>query len=330
MNNNLLISVIIPSRGINHFLIEETLPALQKQTFLKFEAILIIDKISPTEQKDLNKYKFLKIIRSKNRHPTTKRNIGAKIAHGKYLAFLDDDAYPHKNWLNNIVRLLTTDNHQCVCGPGVIPADAKFWEKVINQLLISKLFSGHLTFRFQKENRRLVDDFPSMNLIINKQIFLKAHGFHKKYWPGEDSKLCEELIKSGYKIYYDPKILVFHHRRDSFISHLKQYARYGWHRGVFFAHGDINSRKIIYLLPTVLLLITILCLILYINHKLIYLLIPINLYFFIALIVGLLVLIRTKSFIMLCSVIFTMIFTHYTYGIMFLTGFIKEIFNIFQ
>ncbi len=36
--------------------------------------------------------------------PPLKRDIGAKKAKGEIIAFIDDDAYPRKDWLINAVK----------------------------------------------------------------------------------------------------------------------------------------------------------------------------------------------------------------------------------
>ena len=92
-----------------------------------------------------------------------------------------------------------------------------------------------------------------MNFLIKKNVFEELGGFNNEYWPGEDSKLCEDLVyKNEGKIFYHPEVCVYHHRRDNLKGFLKQHANYGYHRGAFFAHGDKNSRRLSYIIPTFL------------------------------------------------------------------------------
>ena len=92
-------SIIIPVIRKNNFLMEN-LNSLNKQIFKNFEVILIsVNNINI----DITSYEFeISIFKKVNiLTPGEKRNFGAKIANGEFLAFIDDDAYPDQNWLQN-------------------------------------------------------------------------------------------------------------------------------------------------------------------------------------------------------------------------------------
>ncbi|PJE68975.1 glycosyl transferase, partial [Candidatus Shapirobacteria bacterium CG10_big_fil_rev_8_21_14_0_10_38_14] len=114
-----LVSIIIPIKEINDYLRKETIPALLKQTVLNFEIILLPDKPS----KEKSGTRRTKIIPTwPKTGPADKRDLGAKIAKGEILAFLDDDSYPTKNWLKNALQIFQKNkNIAGVCGPALTP-----------------------------------------------------------------------------------------------------------------------------------------------------------------------------------------------------------------
>ena len=95
-----------------------------------------------------------------------------------------------------------------------------------------------------------VDDFPTVNLSVRKDIFEKIGGFDTHYWPGEDTKLCLDIINLKYKIIYDPSVVVYHHRRELFLPHLKQIFSYSIHRGFFVKKFPKTSLRLGYFIPT--------------------------------------------------------------------------------
>jgi GT2 family glycosyltransferase len=97
-----------------------------------------------------------------------------------------------------------------------------------------------------------VDDFPSCNLLVRKDIFQELGGFKTNFWPGEDTILCLEITKRLMKkIIYDPDVLVFHHRRPLFLPHLKQIENYALHRGYFIKRFPETSLRWQYFVPSV-------------------------------------------------------------------------------
>lgn len=250
------VSVIIPLLRLSDTLINESLPAFARQTFKDFEVIVLPNETSKLDKELAKKYKFLKIIPTKQiTRPALKRDIGAQNAVGDILAFIDDDAYPQSDWLKKAIHLFNKKQVAVVCGPGIIPKNAALWEKVFDEVLKTKIGSGGFAYRFVKQHARYVDDYPSMNFIIKKEIFQALGGFNNEFWPGEDSKLCEDIVyKLGEKIYYDPTVTIYHHRRNDLAGYLRQHGNYGFHRGAFFAHGDKNSRRITYVVPMLFLL----------------------------------------------------------------------------
>ncbi len=329
-------SVIIPLRELSYTLIFESLPALDKQKYKKFEVLLLPNLHSQYDLSLLRQYKWLKILPTgKITRPAEKRNMGAKNARGEILAFIDDDAYPQGNWLKQS-NLSLTKNVSAVCGPGILPSHTDRWEKIFDQVLRTRFGSGGYIYTFIKQKKRYVDDYPSMNFLVRKAIFLKLGGFNGDYWPGEDSKLCEDIVyKEHGKILYDPEIITYHHRRKDISAYLKQHANYGFHRGAFFAHGDKNSQRISYLMPTFFVIYLIfvsiflpISKILQLTSNIQYLVyFPALFYLFALLYIFFLSLLNTWSLPIVVGSSIVLFLTHFVYGIMFVKGFIKGLKN---
>lgn len=256
-------SIIIPVKEINDYLRKETIPAILAQTYKNFEVIILPDKA--TEEKFADKR--IKIIPSWPRlGPADKRDLGAKKAKGEILAFLDDDSYPDKNWLLNALKIFTssklTIDHQSliidysqvagVCGPSLTPPHNNLRQKASGYVWSTFFGSGGAgSYRCAIKSPREVDDFPSVNLLVRKKDFLEVGGFNSSFWPGEDTKLCHDLVyKLGKKIIYDPRVLVYHHRREIFRPHLRQISRYALHRGHFARIMPKTSLRLGYLVPS--------------------------------------------------------------------------------
>ncbi len=236
-------SVIIPVRTITLF-VRETVSHLKKQTEKDFEIIVVTDKKEELEG--------VKIIPSGEPTPGFKRNLGSKRAKGEILAFLDDDSYPDKDWLKNALKIFV-ENNNCigVCGPTLTPPSDDICQKVSGWVWASRLGSGGAgVYRNRVMSRREVDDFPSVNLLVRKKDFEAVGGFDINHWPGEDTKLCLDITKTSGKIIYDPGVLVYHHRRAVFKSHLKQISRYAMRRGYFARVFPKTSFRLGYLIPS--------------------------------------------------------------------------------
>jgi GT2 family glycosyltransferase len=263
----MLFTVIIPVIERNIFLLK-CLEGLNKQTYKEFEVILISERKIILKK---TKYDFpLRILHKSIVSPGQKRNYASKLAKGKYLSFIDDDAYPDLNWLllaSKKIKKIKNDKF-ILGGPGILPPESGLLSKIIDFSFRTRFF-GIARMRYEKVFKKItdkdLDDWPSVNMFIKKSIFFNLKGFDKSFWPGEDSKLCNSLLKKSGKIYYDPNIFVFHYRRANIRSHIRQIFRYSFARGKFYLHGDLNSRKIIYLIPTFFLFFIVI--ILFLNVK---------------------------------------------------------------
>lgn len=244
-----LISIIIIDYKDNNPYLIECLDAIQNQSYKNYEVILVTDYKNNLKYPNLIKKYYGKYV-----GPAEKRDDGAKLAKGQILSFIDDDAYPHKDWLKNLVKNFKNLNIVGVGGPGVTPPKVSITEEASGWASASPLGSGVYLYRFLPNKQRWVDDFPSMNLAVRRLDFIAVGGFDSNYWPGEDTKLCLDLVsKTNKKILYDPKVLVFHHRRPILIPHLKQSGNFGLHRGFFARVLPQTSFKLIYFIPTILL-----------------------------------------------------------------------------
>jgi len=268
----------------------------------------------------------VKIIPTGKELPAKKRDIGVDHAQGEIVAFLDDDTYPVKDWLITAVNIfLESDQIAAVSGPAVTPPSNDLMQQASGLIYSSWLVGGSYRYRYIPQSRREVDDYPTCNLLVRKSVMQEIGGFNTIFWPGEDTKLCFAIVQNlKKKIIYDPKVLVYHHRRRLFRGHLKQILSYGLHRGYFVKRFPATSFRLSYFLPTILVLgILFGWLLLYINIAFFYLyLLGIGTYLISALITGLIAKAdRYPADLKLKLAVFAgLIVSHFGYGIWFVKG----------
>ena len=243
-------SIIVPIRSLNRYFLQELIPALSQQTYPHFELIIISDK---KEKPPKNLPEFVKFyLTGPDKGPAAKRDQGAALAQGNWLAFIDDDAYPAPTWLTNAACYHLQKNLAALCGPGLTPPGDSLARKASGYFWSCPLFvSPSIARRARSAPKTTLDDYPSFNLLVRQKDFQKIGGFNSQFWPGEDTKLCHDLAYHlGKKIIYDPEILVYHHRRAVFKEHLLQARRYAFQRGRFVALLPKTSLRPLYFLPT--------------------------------------------------------------------------------
>ncbi len=248
--------IIVDYKKKNPYLVE-CLDAIQNQTYKNFEIILVCDY--PVTLSSSRRRGSIPSLRQKSYGhyvgPAEKRDVGAKMAKGEILAFIDDDAFPSPDWLAKIVPHLKNKDIAGVGGPGITPTNVSWQEQSSGWASASPAGAGNYTYRFLPGKMQFVDDYPSMNLAVRKTDFDRVGGFDSNFWPGEDTKLCLDLThKLGKKIIYEPKAIVYHHRRPIWKGHLMQNGNFGLHRGFFARILPETSLKLIYFAPSFLLL----------------------------------------------------------------------------
>jgi len=242
------VTVIIPQwaeaeRFINN------LEQYRKIDYPDFEVFVVSDR-----EVELPAGPFHLILTGKKRTgPAEKRDAALREAHGEILAFIDDDAYPHPDWIKNAVRHFSNPQIAGVGGPGVTPSEDSISARAGGAVYESFFGSGPLRYRFRPLGKvRDVDDYPAYNLFFRKEFLINVGGWGTTFYGGEDTKVCLEIVKAGGRIVYDPDVVVYHHRRPLFSEHLRQVANVGRHRGYFVKKYAETSRRLIYFIPSIL------------------------------------------------------------------------------
>ncbi|HLD02223.1 MAG TPA: glycosyltransferase [Candidatus Nanoarchaeia archaeon] len=230
-------SIIIPFKKANPYL-EECMVHFKKQTFKDFEIILLPDfneKFS---------YPKSRVIPTGEVKPSKKRNIGVKKAKGDFVVFIDDDAYPEKDFLENALKYFNDRKVGAVGGPQLTPPSDNLVQHISGEVL-SSFGAGSMGVRYKIGRKtKEVNELPTCNLIIRKDLVKKAGYFDEALLTAEDSKLCFALRELGFKIMYVPDVVVYHHRRVSVKKHMRQ--MYIYARDLAWLLKDKQEKSIIF------------------------------------------------------------------------------------
>tara|TARA_X000000368_G_scaffold305325_1_gene243624 strand:- start:8266 stop:9459 length:1194 start_codon:yes stop_codon:yes gene_type:complete len=209
------LSIVIPSF---HFAdsLYKVISAIQIQTVRAFE-IIVVDSSSNDEVKKVvedPKFNLLNInyIKVEKAFPGEARNIGASVAKGEWIAFLDSKTVPRKNWLETCFNIAEKYNQEVVFGLTQYKGNT-FFQKILQAATFGQI--GHET---------------TPGSIIKKETYRSSNLFIENVRTADDLFWRKEIKTKGFNWQTPREItLTYSELPNSYFEILKRYFIYSWH-----------------------------------------------------------------------------------------------------
>ncbi len=234
------ISAVIPTLGNRLHYLTEALKSIESQTLYPDE-VLIINNGQISSKELLNQLSLnipLRIVDTIYRAGASQaRNLGASLAQGKYVAFLDDDDIWDSNYLKEMHKEITRKDVKCVISKIYKLEDGE----------ISKLFDA-TNYLTQRYFLLMNPGVTGSNIVIDKSYFLSLGGYDCMLPTGEDGDLILKILDSGEKIVIcgETKAIMRMHQGERLTSN-ESLAR--GYRALYFKYRSrVSNRDAIYLI----------------------------------------------------------------------------------
>lgn len=328
------LTIIIPTHNEEKQIAKCLATLLAQQKDFDFKIIIADGCSSDNTLETINKFakehKSIKVLINKNKDAASGRNLALANCNSQYIAFIDSDAYPTKNWIKTIfssLHILDPENIIGFGGPDIPPPVQSIYAQIIDQALRSYLASGSfLNLSAQHKNIstiKTVKHIPTCNLIVKKAAFDKIGLFDTSFIKGQDLEWSTRAHRKGLRFLYLPQLVVYHHKKDNLVSLFKQVYKWATAKNyVCQKHGT----NIFYLLPfaaALLILLSLICSI-YIKELRTINLSLIIIYTILVLTESIRISIRNK-FLNILYAILCFIIIHSSYILGFLHGYIKPL-----
>ena len=186
MECTVIIPVIEPNKLLSE-IIDKTL-----SSHPKLKIIVLYNhssnKVIPNER--------VTMIQTEKKNMSAKRNIGANLADTKYLAFLDSDAYPNKDWFSNAKVLLENNSSLgIITGPELSFPNQTFIENTVGICNRSFLILGSHNFRKSISKSRFYSEASACNILLKKEDYIAVGGMDSNLYLGEDQEFSHRFTK---------------------------------------------------------------------------------------------------------------------------------------
>ncbi len=195
---------------------------------LSYEIIVVDNDEKKNIAESLRK-KFPKVIYipNKNKGFGQGNNVGAKIAKGKYLFFLNPDTQVFPGTIDNLTFFLKKHIDVAIAAPLLLGLDGNPYQQgsleltpvraVLALSFLNKLFPNnaisrkYYLFDWDRKSTKEVNVAPGTAFIIKKDVFKQVDGFDNNlFLYFEEFDLCKRVKALGYKIFIYPKSRIFH------------------------------------------------------------------------------------------------------------------------
>ena len=229
---SLKLSVLIITRNRAGDLVE-CLDALVKQTKKPFEIVIVDNNSKDDTAKKIKLYSKLlpiKYIFLKKTGISISRNTAVNKAQGDIVCFTDDDCVPPADWLKSIEDHFIKYDSDVVmgCGLNFYPNNLYAIIEQFNYETWLKNAIQNLNVKTKISDGKIID---TKITSFKKKVFRKV-SFSENLQQDEDLELGTQLMRTGAKILYDPKIKTYHKNSNTcrFLIHRNFYRGVSQHK----------------------------------------------------------------------------------------------------
>ncbi|RMG99483.1 MAG: glycosyltransferase [Chloroflexi bacterium] len=201
----MLISVIIPVRN-GRATLSRCLDALKQSTWPHWEC-LVIDDHSTDNTAEIARLAGVRVYHTTQPGPAAARNLGARVATGDILFFLDADVLVQPDTLSRVAQIMHNPSLAACFGSYDDHPEAPNFLSQYRNLL------HHYTHQIGNPD---AVTFWSGCGAIRKEVFWQLGGFDESRFTRpsiEDIELGYRLRQAGYRIYLEKSLLVTHLKR---------------------------------------------------------------------------------------------------------------------
>jgi O-antigen biosynthesis protein len=199
--------------------VDETCRHVRALDYPDYEVIVVDDGSTDATPQIARRHGF-QVISTENRGLSAARNLGAEVATGEIVAYLDDDAYPDRDWLKYLAHAYAGGEFAGVGGPNISPEE--------DGALATCIACGPGNPTHVLLSDRAAEHIPGCNCSFRRDALLGVGGFDPQFRvAGDDVDLCWRLREAGWKLGFSPAAMVWHHRRGSLRTYWRQQRGYG-------------------------------------------------------------------------------------------------------
>tara|TARA_Y100000310_G_C20692725_1_gene823394 strand:- start:2536 stop:4029 length:1494 start_codon:yes stop_codon:yes gene_type:complete len=208
------VSIIIPVCG-QADMTKKCLETLYKFTPKDLIEIIVINNNSPDNTLEMLKaFPDVKVITNEmNKSFSVSINQGVNESTGEFVLPLNNDTYFFQNWLEEMLETFT-DKKVAVVGAKLLFPDGKIQHAGLACYKNKQPF--HVFWgEMPSEKNNIQVEYPAVTFacaLIRRKVFEELQGLSLEYPDGnyEDVDFCLRAREKGYKIVYNPKVVLYH------------------------------------------------------------------------------------------------------------------------
>jgi O-antigen biosynthesis protein len=218
LENPPMISVVVCSFNGSRT-IRECLEGIAKLDYPSYEVIVVDDGSTDTTASIAREFDVT-LISTPNRGLSSARNTGWQTARGEIVAYIDDDATPHVDWLSYLAIGYRSGEFGGMGGPNIQPVED---DAIAHCVASAPGGPMHVL-----TNDRIAEHIPGCNMSFRRHVLEEIGGFDTRFRiAGDDVDICWRVQDAGYVIGFHAGAMVWHHRRNRVKIYWKQQRNYG-------------------------------------------------------------------------------------------------------
>ena len=214
---NPLVSIIVPVFNQKLHTFNCLKSVLENTADASYEAIVVDDASTDDTAAMLSQIDNLQIVRNRvNAGFLNACHVGARLATGRYLVFLNNDTQVRRGWLAALTDMMENDANVGLVGAKLIYPDGRLQEAggiIWNDASGCNYGRGDDAEKSEYGFVREVDYCSGACIMVREELWKRFGGFDTRYAPAyyEDTDLAFTLRQAGYKVMYQPAAEVIHH-----------------------------------------------------------------------------------------------------------------------